>query len=544
MKINKLGSKSNTLETKKLDLLDKLDKNSNTNSINSNNLNTINSYCHLPPIDKNIKKLAMQKPTSILNKFIARHAKDIINYSERNINSPIKIRNNVSNLEDYKKSLGSKTNENRIIKSEEKIINSIKQRPNKKINKLALGVLLNNTGKNQKKEKLYTVNNELTNKDSLNFLNEDNYINININDSDKVTKKKSSIIKSIKRDSSISKENVKKLSKCFRRICTYQPDIKVNWKFRYGLKFNSGESNDYKIANNDIDYQSKIIDNHYRLLFNDINYYKKGLISDSHYLFAFENLSLLQKINYNKSLEETIGILVLLPKMLLNDIYDLINKSYSSKIPQMSKFEDKYVFDEVDNLKDNNKLFFEITDYFQDCYQTFQTVVKKIDKVLFKPNEFNKIISCFEKARFNISYINNSSENAIESYNKELELINRLKGKKNKSIKNLTEKLRENYSFKNNKEKQKKIRINNSLTDRTNNDLDSIREYLLNTPYKNYKVKSVINTRMMTDIMRHCREDSRLKISTHRINNEIDGENGEDLNKIKKLPPVIKMNLL
>ena len=378
-------------------------------------------------------------------------------------------------------------------------------------------------------------------------LSEDNDININdLYDqyNDETTKRQNSLISSIKRDSKQSKYTSRNKIKSFRRIKCYQPDIKINWKYKYGLQFSPEKSKDIKIAGEDINYQSKIIDDHYSLLFNGINYYKKTYIVDSHYLPSFENMSLMQQINYNKALEESIGILALLPKLLLNDFFDLINNSYSSKIPKMNKFEDKYVYDEVKNLKENNKLLFEIKNYFQECYQIFQTIVKQFDKILFKSNEFSKIISCFEKARFNISYINNSSENAIDSYNKDLELIERLKGKRNKSIKNLAEKLRENYSFKKNEEKQKKIRINNSLTDRNNDNLNTIKNFLINSPYKNHEIKSIINSKMMTDIMRHCREDSKLIISTQRINEEIEGQYGENLDKKKILPPVIKMNLL
>jgi hypothetical protein len=303
--------------------------------------------------------------------------------------------------------------------------------------------------------------------------------------------------------------------------------------------------NDYKIAGRDIDSQVQIIDSQYRLLFNDIDYYRTVIMLNNNYFLSFENSSLTQKINYNKSLEETIGILVLLPKLLLKDFYELINKSYGSIIPKEKKFEDKYVFDEVENLKDNNKLFYEIIEYFQESYKVFQTVVKEFDKVLFKENDFNKIISCFERARYNISFINNSSENAFDIYQKDLEIINRLKGNF-KEPKNFMDKIRENYSFPKNKETQKQIRIDNSLTDKNNeNDKKNIiKKYEIKTPYRNSKSKlnSLINSRMMTDIMRNCVEDSRVKISTERINNEIEGGNAED--KIKNIPNVIRMNII
>ena len=118
----------------------------------------------------------------------------------------------------------------------------------------------------------------------------------------------------------------------------------------------------------------------------------------------------------------------------------------------------------------------------------FQTIVKEFDKILFKPNDFSKMISCLEKARFNISYINNSSENAFDLYSKDIEIINRLKGFKNKNIKNFVDKLRENFSFKKNKEKQKKIRISNSLTDREDVNIKIGKNKLINSPFRNIQM--------------------------------------------------------
>ena len=544
MKLDKLDFLQNiNIEPRKVNSINKIDKNINNNN---NKLKIINSYCYLPPIDKSIKKLALLKPTSILNKFISKHAKDIISCTEHDMNNVITIQNKYKNEEI--KGL-SKSHKNVILKTEEKNYrNKICKRnhKNNKLNKISLGVLLTNINRNEKQNNINN-NIEFIKNDSLN-ISENNDINIDdLYDKHKeeIKSRNNSIVNSSKRNSKISKDNSIRLSSSFRRICSFQPDIKLNWKYKYGLKYNLGEPSDFKIANNDIKYQSKIIDNHCKLLFNDINYYHKSIMKSKDYYTSFENLSLTQKIRYNKALEETIGILVLLPKMLLNEFYDLIQNSYKTKVPKMTKFENKYVFNEIENLKDNNKLFVEVFDFFQECYQMFQTVVKEFDKILFKPNEFSKIISCLEKARFNISYINNSSENAFDLYSKDLEIINRLKGFKNKSIKNLAEKLRENYSFKKNNEKQKKIRINNSLTDREERQVKPDKNKLIYSPLLNNKIKSIINSKMMDDIMRHCIEDCRIKISTERINNEIDGENRDDDNdKIKSIPPVIKMNLL
>ena len=489
-------------------------------------INTINSYCYLPPINNNIKKLAFEKPTSILNKFIIKHGRDLISCTENDLNNAITVQNKYQINENKREISNNNGHKNIILNSEQKINNKEFKKRQIKKSKQSLEILITNINKTKKQKEMNNLFN----------IKEDNIIQTK-------TSRNRNVVSSVKRNSKIRKDSAIKLSSYFRRLCIYQPDIKLNWKYKYGLKFHLGDSEDITNANNDIHSQTKIIDNHYNLLNSDINYFKNKIIKNINYYPSFESLSLKQKINYNKALEETIGILFLIPKLLLNEFYGLINNSYKVKIPKIQDLEDKYVFNEIEHLKDNNKLFFEVYEYFQDCYQMFLTSVKEFENILFKPNEFNKIICCLEKARYNISYINNSSENSFDLFNKDLNIINRLKGKNNIIIKKLDEKLRENYSFKNNNERQKVKRIYNSLTERNRhyNKNNNLRK---KSPYEKNKLKAIISSKMMVNIMRHCREDSKIKISTERINNIIEGENRDDTDKIINIPPVIKMNLI
>ena len=152
--------------------------------------------------------------------------------------------------------------------------------------------------KNEKQNKLKD-NNEYIESDSLN-ISEDNFININElynkHKEENISRKKI-IINSVKRNSKIAKDNSIKLSSSFRRMSSYQTDIKINWNYKYGLKYNLGNQNDFKIANKDINYQSNIIESHYKLLLNDIDYYQKSIIKNINYYSSFEGLSLTQKIN-------------------------------------------------------------------------------------------------------------------------------------------------------------------------------------------------------------------------------------------------------
>ena len=83
------------------------------------------------------------------------------------------------------------------------------------------------------------------------------------------------------------------------------------------------------------------------------------------------------------------------------------------------------------------------------------------------------------------------------------------------------------------------------MTDREDTNIKIDKNKLINSPFRNIQMKDIINSKMMNDIMKHCIEDFKVKISTERINNDIEGDNREeDMDKIKSIHPVIKMNLL
>ena len=69
----------------------------------------------------------------------------------------------------------------------------------------------------------------------------------------------------------------------------------------------------------------------------------------------------------------------------------------------------------------------------------------------------------FEKARYNICYVINSSENAISNYNKDIRSINKFNkglGITNKDDRlKLSDKIMNQFIFKKNVEKQRKLRI-------------------------------------------------------------------------------------
>ena len=152
------------------------------------------------------------------------------------------------------------------------------------------------------------------------------------------------------------------LMKNFRRIRTYQPHINENWKFKVGLSPTPQNtfSNISSLMNN-IEFQSKVIQDQVRLLIDNIFYYKVDIINRENYIESFKALSIKAQIKYNKYLEETCGILLLLPQLLLLEFYHYIEKFYNVNVPDKKKFREKYIFDEVDCLYYNNSLLNDVS---------------------------------------------------------------------------------------------------------------------------------------------------------------------------------------
>lgn len=151
----------------------------------------------------------------------------------------------------------------------------------------------------------------------------------------------------------------------------------------------------------------------------------------------------------------------------------------------------------------------------------------------------------FEKARYNICYVVNSSRNAIDNYKKDiiiLDKFNKNVGIEGKKFESKLNKISGQFVFKKNEERQRKIRIEACLNAQTMDDEEENRR----SKYSNKNnFKSIINSKLITNLLKHCKKEQRNQITTHRINNEIEGENwGNEIEipKGNKGNKVIKLN--
>ena len=566
-----------TLSLKKIKINDKTDNiisrtNTNTSKNFPTSFSTENQKVYLlPPLKRNVYEMSLNHQSSVLSKYIENFVSNYIKDTEEfksisplpksktttKINSKSISKESKLVKEDIKEikinvdnKLNKSKEKNKIIcLSERNEIPNVKQR---NINVMKKKLLYLTEIK--KKEKSISP--------QLSF-----YKNINKSKSNKImlTKKSdpnfnikflsgnnSNMPKSIDINQELSLVDYKKLEKYFRRKKSYQPNILTNWKEKVGIDVKKLKRNYISEVENDVEYQSKELSDQMKLLEGNVKSFNKNIINNINFEDAFNSLSLKAKINFNKALEETIGIMYLFPQLILGDFYGVIKKFKTIKIPENSKFKEKYVFDEFDNLVFNCNLLTEVSDFFHSCFDVYLILINEVDKMNLNFPNFTNIISSFEKARYNMIYVINSATNAIKYYNKDTKFVNKFNNiidKKKKVINHqlLINKITSQFIFKKNQERQKKIMINSCLSYNKEDDNEKHQiNYLdfFKKQKKTPKFKSLINTKLVKSLLKNCNDEAKNKIGTELINNQIDGyfsDEDELLPKAKR--KVIKINL-
>ena len=513
----------------------------------------------LPPIEKELFQKESSKPTSILTRYLEKHTHKFLKTTKEEMSKPIIIK-------DMKQRKRKKKGENEEENYEENDLDNEKEDIDEKNNikcmtergtrtksnfhkfnrnafyLTEIGKMKNRSPpqKSNRSKKFSTSKiKEVVKKETI-----DNYDDLFF------YHKNNNIPSSIRADQALPMEKKKRLDKYYHRLKTYQPKIFINWKTKSGLTVTVGSLCSTSPMINDVDYQSSSFRDQSKLLEDNISYYKMNITTKPNYIESFCSLSLISKIEYNKALEETIGILLLLPQLILLDFYKFIQKFENISVPSKEKFEDKYIFDEIENLLYNNNLLSEVLEFFQNCFEVYLLLINEVDDMSLKPKNFSNIMTAFEKARYNICYCTNSSENALTNYNKDIRSINKFNknlGIVNSTLeKNVYDKMMNQFYFKKNAERQRKLRIEACLNykkDEEENELIFTGRSDKSKKISRMKFNSIIDSDLVTKLLKNCIDDAKNRITTERINNEIDGEHGEEGQMLKNSKrKVIKLN--
>ena len=567
--------------------------------LTEHNISKENSKFILPPIKNSFKQKELQKPTSILTKFIHKQATSLI--KEANDES---LKPNLKYLHLYPyscilpgqkkpKLTKCKTIDDNLdlisLNNKDKDKNGFHMKQNipSKFKKVLLTESNNNNNSNNKINKKKLLKFNLNNNDDNinNISNIYNRKNINnkeesfINDKelrDIISPKSfpSSIVVSplttndefnlseVNSEFKTENNNKKKInSSKFKRICRYFPLNKSLPNSGLRRKVKSLVAY-HHIYYPDTEQQSQIFKEQMNLIKEDINQYLLCKNRDN-FFEIFKSMSLDTKIKYNQTLEQTIGILLNIPHMVLGDFYKYLNGVKEIKIPKKENFGKEYIYDEIKKVTHNHKLLSEVDEFIHKSFEFYLFLKSKIDSddLALNEKDYFNALSQYEKVRDNICYVTNSYNNAEKNYKADLSIINKItrmnriianKSKSNskerekddsfninnKSYKKIepkaVENMQRNLFFKGNKERERILRIDSAVAFDKNR---KIYDYLGNErKIKRNEFKPLFNMKLVKNLMNYYDEDTRVQIINNKIKNEIDNDNS--INK----PKVLKMD--
>ena len=192
-----------------------------------------------------------------------------------------------------------------------------------------------------------------------------------------------------------------------------------------------------------------------------------------------------------------------------------------------------------------------MSDFFNSCFEVYLILINEVEEMNINFKNFSNILSSFEKARYNMIYVVNSAKNTINIYNKDVKYIDKISKKmgiKKRVIENrlITNKIMHQFAFKKNPERQKKLMINSCLSE--NNRVDDNKEenkYIrpFNKKEKTPKFKSLVNSKLIKNLLKKCNDETKNIINTEIINNQMNEDFLDDddvLSNAKR--KVIKIN--
>ena len=520
----------------------------------------------LPPLKNALYKNSLNQQSSVLSKYIEDFVSNFINTAKTfkkfnsKSNSKIRSKRNIYKSRDKKSTIHKVQNEinnnasiaNDMHKEKNKILclsdrNELSNNNTRNLNAFSRKLLYITEIKNKKKElspqSSFSEGKLSISKKIMN--NNETTINLIIPKGNETY-----IPKPIDIKQELSLADLRKLEKYFRRKKSYQPNILTDWKEKAGVDIKNSRRHYISEVENDVEYQSKVLNDQVKLLEGNIKHFNKYIVTNKDFQDAFRCLSLKSKINFNKALEETIGIIYLLPQLILSDFYEVIKKFRNIIIPDNEKFIEKYVFDEYENLIYNCNLLTEVSDFFNSCFEVYLILINEVEEMNLNFENFTNILSSFEKARYNMIYIVNSATNTINIYNRDMNFIDKISNKmgiKKREIQNrlITNKIMNQFMFKKNPERQKKIMINSCLSENNRDDdkkLDNNFIKVFNKKGKTPKYKSLVNSKIIKNLLKKCDKETKNIINTEIINNQMNEEFFDDdfLSNAKR--KVIKIN--
>ena len=272
-----------------------------------------------------------------------------------------------------------------------------------------------------------------------------------------------------------------------------------------------------------IDFQKNIFSDEILILLDNLSDYKKKFIMDEGLCYYFYNTSLKNQRILNKLLEETIGLMIEICYLLLNEYSNELDRFIANIQERPNVNDNKFVENENDEFKINIKKFVDCSNFVKVCFDCYENILLYDKECLLKTKQFYKIMQFLQRARLNTGELKYMTENIFNNFNKDDKIVNKFmkdmkeyrnkdKVKKNQNIK---KKVIDNYDFYNYKgpvilketQELNKIKRLNIALDK---DFNQVKQ--------NYHPKHVnFNSRLVNGLLKYATKNFRAQILSERI---------------------------
>ena len=272
-----------------------------------------------------------------------------------------------------------------------------------------------------------------------------------------------------------------------------------------------------------IDFQKNIFSDEIIILLDNLSDYKKKFIMDEGLCYYFYNTSLKNQRTLNKLLEETIGLMIEICYLLLNEYSNELDKFIANIQERPNVNDDKFVENENEEFKINIKKFVDCSNFVKVCFDSYENILLYDKECLLKTKQFYKIIQFLQRARLNTGELKYMTENLFNNFNKDDKIVNKfmndMKEYRNKNkfkkTQNTKKQIKNNFDFYNYKgpiilketQELNKIKRLNIALDK---DFTRIKQ--------NYHPKHVnFNSRLVNGLLKYATKNFRAQILSERI---------------------------
>ena len=293
-----------------------------------------------------------------------------------------------------------------------------------------------------------------------------------------------------------NKSNEKVEVKEYSRLKSYKVEPIKNWHEKHGIPM----QNFSPFLLDSVEHQSSLVIDEIKVLLDNIQYFKLNFVNSKDMMSLFKNMDPAHQIKFNKTIEESCGLLMEIPSIILLDFSQYLERFVAIQPPQADRLKTKEIKNEESNFIYNCRLISDISLFIKSCFEVYTILVKQVDDMVIPFNNFNKLMQYLARARYNVSNLIMASKNTISNMkndeknlmkfksvfkndnevavnptpknNKKVDL-KKIKSKLPKITKrdfreyvDLGEKIRRQFIFKVNEENQRIIRLNNVLIKR------------------------------------------------------------------------------